>query len=66
MRTFTNKEAVSVLGCTVRTFQRWRRVYALRPVDFTGKVPLFSAAQLKRIKRLHDEAMERNRKAGRG
>lgn len=66
MKTFTNKEAVTVLGCTVRTFQRWRRVYRLRPVDFTGKVPLFSRAQLEKIKRLHDEAMERNRKAGRG
>lgn len=66
MKTFTNKEAVSVLGVTVRTFQRWRRVYCLRPVDFTGKVPLFSAAQLKRIKKLHDEKMERNRKEGRG
>ena len=66
MRTFTNKEAVSVLGVTVRTFQRWRVVYRLRPVDFTGKVPLFSAAQLKKIKKLHDQQMERNRKAGRG
>lgn len=55
-----------MLGVTVRTFQRWRRVYCLRPVDFTGKVPLFSAAQLKRIKKLHDEKMERNRKEGRG
>lgn len=63
MRTYTNKEATEVLGCSVRTFQRWKASFRIRPTAYTGHIPVFTRKQLLAIKRRHDAAMEKQRRA---
>lgn len=65
MRTFTNKEATEILGCSVRTFQRMKALFRLRPIAYTGHIPVFTRQQLLALKIRHDSRIERQRRAKR-
>jgi len=57
LKTLTQKEAAALIGVTVRTFQRYRVVYGIREFGFTGQVPLFTFAALKKLEKKRSAAM---------
>lgn len=65
MKTFTNKEATEILKCSVRTFQRMKALFRLRPIAYTGHIPVFTRQQLLAVKIKHDARIERARRGNR-
>jgi predicted site-specific integrase-resolvase len=58
MKELTSKEAAARLGITLRTFQRWRKTFRIRPRRFTGQQPLFLIGTLRLAVQRHDRAMQ--------
>jgi transposase len=58
MSGLTSKEAAARLGVTLRTFQRWRKTFRIRPRGFTGQQPVFTVGALRLAVQRHARAMQ--------